>query len=60
MRDELYVGGFGSCHAGLVNFLFGDGAVRSISTEIDLPLLQQLGHRADGKLLDTGPTRAGW
>jgi prepilin-type N-terminal cleavage/methylation domain-containing protein len=58
--DELYVGGFGSCHAGLVHFLFGDGAVRSISTDIDPPVLQQLGHRADGKLLEVGPTRTGW
>jgi prepilin-type N-terminal cleavage/methylation domain-containing protein len=58
--DELKVGGFGSCHSGLVNFLFGDSAVRSISTDIDPLVLQQLGHRADGKLLDHGPTRTGW
>lgn len=59
-KDELHVGGFGSCHSGLVNFLFGDSAVRSISTDIDPLVLQQLGHRADGKLLEHGPTRSGW
>jgi len=56
----LYVGGFGSSHAGITNFLFGDGAVRSISNAIKLPVLQQLGHRADGELLTSGPTRNEW
>lgn len=49
--SQLYVGGFGSEHPGVANFLFGDGAVRSISQTIDFSLYQQLGHRADGKLL---------
>ncbi len=53
----LRVGGFGSDHPGVVNFLFGDGAVRSISKEIRFDVYQQLGHRADGKLLKSGPTR---
>jgi len=54
---KLFVGGFGSSHAGLVNFLFGDGAVHSINVSINAGVLQQLGHRADGKLLKEGPTR---
>ncbi len=31
--------------------LFGDGAVHSLAQTIDFDLYQQLGHRADGKLL---------
>jgi prepilin-type N-terminal cleavage/methylation domain-containing protein len=47
------VGGFGSNHfGGLVIFGFGDGSVQHLIDEIDLAVLQQLGHRADGKLLD--------
>ena len=53
----LRVGGFGSEHPGVVNFLFGDGAVHSIWKEISFDVYQQLGHRADGKLLKSGPTR---
>ena len=48
---KLAVGGFGSMHPGGANFLFGDGHVRFISESIGLPLYQQLGSRADGKLL---------
>jgi prepilin-type N-terminal cleavage/methylation domain-containing protein/prepilin-type processing-associated H-X9-DG protein len=54
---DLYVGGFDSAHAGGANFLFGDGAVRFVSSSIDLGILQQLANRADGKLLTGGPTR---
>jgi prepilin-type processing-associated H-X9-DG protein len=49
---QLEVGGFSSFHSGAVNFLFGDGTVRSVSTGIDVTVYQQLGHRADGKLLE--------
>lgn len=49
--DPLAVGGFGSHHPGGGNFSFGDGSVRFISQTIDVPTYQQLGHRADGKLL---------
>lgn len=48
----LYVGGFESFHPGGAQFAFGDGGVRYISQRIDIPTYQQLGHRADGKLLD--------
>jgi prepilin-type N-terminal cleavage/methylation domain-containing protein len=56
-ESDLYVGGFGSYHPYGVNFLFGDGAVRFTDNDIDLKLLEQLGNRADGKLLEGGPTR---
>jgi prepilin-type N-terminal cleavage/methylation domain-containing protein/prepilin-type processing-associated H-X9-DG protein len=55
--SDLYVGGFDSAHAGGANFLFGDGAVRFVSSSIELGILQQLANRADGKLLTGGPTR---
>jgi prepilin-type N-terminal cleavage/methylation domain-containing protein/prepilin-type processing-associated H-X9-DG protein len=54
---ELKVGGFGSCHTGGANLLFGDGAVRFVNEHIDTPIYQQYGHRADGKLVREGPTR---
>jgi prepilin-type N-terminal cleavage/methylation domain-containing protein/prepilin-type processing-associated H-X9-DG protein len=54
---ELKVGGFGSNHPGGANFLFGDGAVRMISDGIEPAVFVQLGHRADGELLKSGPTR---
>ena len=53
----LYVGGFGSAHPAVTNMLFGDGKVLSVNNEIALSVLQQLGHRSDGKLLTEGPTR---
>lgn len=56
--SDLYVGGFGSYHPYGVNLLFGDGAVHYTNTDIDLKLLEQLGNRHDGKLLEGGPTRA--
>jgi prepilin-type N-terminal cleavage/methylation domain-containing protein len=58
--SDLTVGGFGSAHVVGCNFLFGDGAVRFVRRGITTALLQQLGNRADGKLLEDGPTRAGW
>jgi prepilin-type processing-associated H-X9-DG protein len=46
----LFVGGFSSNHPSGVNFLFGDGSIRFIPDTISLQILQQLAHRADGKL----------
>jgi len=54
---DLRVGGFGSHHPTVTNFLFGDGTVRSVDDHIELSVLQQLADRADGKLLEKGPTR---
>jgi prepilin-type N-terminal cleavage/methylation domain-containing protein/prepilin-type processing-associated H-X9-DG protein len=59
VAPDLIVGGFGSAHSSVCNFLFGDGAVRSVSKSISPAVLKQLGNRADGKLLTEGPTRAG-
>ncbi|MCO6459567.1 MAG: DUF1559 domain-containing protein [Pirellulaceae bacterium] len=48
----LVVGGFSSSHPGVVNFAFGDGRIAGLSQYVDPLVLQQLGNRADGKLLD--------
>ena len=48
----LIVGGFSSWHPGVCNFAFGDGRVTGLSEGIDPQTFQQLGNRADGKLLD--------
>jgi prepilin-type N-terminal cleavage/methylation domain-containing protein/prepilin-type processing-associated H-X9-DG protein len=50
-QGALAVGGFGSFHPNGANFAFGDGAVRYLSITINMTVYQQLGHRADGKLL---------
>jgi prepilin-type N-terminal cleavage/methylation domain-containing protein len=47
----VIVGGFDSEHPGGVNFAIGDGSVRFVSESIPAETLQQLAHRADGKLL---------
>jgi prepilin-type N-terminal cleavage/methylation domain-containing protein/prepilin-type processing-associated H-X9-DG protein len=52
IKQLLIVGGFGSYHPGGAHFAMGDGSVRYLSDSISLPVLQQLGDRADGKLLD--------
>ena len=56
-KSDLLVGGFASCHPAGANFAFGDAAVRFVSSQIEKKVYQQLGHRADGKLLKSGPTR---
>ncbi|WP_278465328.1 DUF1559 domain-containing protein [Gimesia maris] len=48
----LNVGGFGSYHVGGAHIGLGDGSVRFISENIDPGLLEQLGNRGDGKLMD--------
>lgn len=50
----LPIGGFGSPHTGGSQFAFGDGRVALLSESISLQVLQQLGHRSDGKLLSSG------
>lgn len=48
---EAVVGGFGSYHPGGANFAFGDGHVTFLSETVAQETYEQLGHRADGKLL---------
>ncbi len=55
--SDLWVGGFASEHPAVCNFLLGDGTADSISVYTDLKVLQQLANRADGKVLERGPTR---
>jgi prepilin-type processing-associated H-X9-DG protein len=50
---QLIVGGFGSFHPGGANFAMGDGSVRYLTSAINPTVYQQLGHRADGKLLSS-------
>lgn len=49
--DLNKVGGFGSYHPGGAIFAFGDGHLRFVADTIDETAYQQMGHRADGKLL---------
>jgi prepilin-type N-terminal cleavage/methylation domain-containing protein len=56
-KSNLWVGGFASEHPAVCNFLFGDGATDSISVYTDPKVLHQLANRADGTLLERGPTR---
>lgn len=44
-------GGFSSAHTGGAQFGFGDGSVRFLSQNVNFQIYQQLGHRADGKLI---------
>jgi prepilin-type processing-associated H-X9-DG protein len=43
---------FGSAHSGVVNFVFCDGATKSITVGIDPLTHRYLGERNDGKILD--------
>ncbi len=51
-KASLVVGGFESQHPGGANFLFADGSTRFMSASMSQQVLEQLGHRADGQLLD--------
>jgi type II secretory pathway pseudopilin PulG len=55
-KNDLWVGGFSSEHPQTCNFLLGDGRTESLSDSIDMNVFQQLGNRADGKLLKHDPT----
>ncbi len=55
--SDLFVGGFGAYHPAGASFLFGDVSVRFVNAAIDQDVYEQLGNRADGKLLTSGPTR---
>ena len=53
--SDLKVGGFGAAHPSVCNFLFGDGAVRSLGDDTSLKVLQQLGNRADAPCSPKAP-----
>lgn len=46
------VGGFSSAHGGGAHVAFADGRIQFMSSGVSATVLQQLGHRDDGKLLD--------
>ncbi|HVA45199.1 MAG TPA: DUF1559 domain-containing protein [Pirellulales bacterium] len=51
-QAALVVGGFESNHPGGAEAAFVDGSVHFLQEAGNTPVLSQLGHRADGKLLD--------
>jgi hypothetical protein len=50
-RGPLFVGGFSSHHPGGAHFALGDGSVRFLSQNIWPTVYQNLGNRADGKIV---------
>ncbi len=48
--NPQFVGGFGSFHPAGAQFAFGDGSIHFLTMGIAPTVLQQLAHRADGKL----------
>lgn len=51
LGSPLFVGGFSSTHPGGAQFAFGDGSIRFLGQTMSAAVLQQLGHRADGKVM---------
>ncbi|MGI8981652.1 MAG: DUF1559 domain-containing protein [Pirellulaceae bacterium] len=50
LGSPSFVGGFGSEHPQGAIFAFGDGSIHFLNQSLSPAILQQLGHRADGKL----------
>ena len=46
LPGQYLVGGFGSYHTGVTNFIFGDGSVRNVSVHIDSKVYRNLGNRS--------------
>ena len=46
LPGQYLVGGFGSYHTSVTNFIFGDGSVRNVSFSIDSEVYSNLGRRA--------------
>ncbi|MHB1561782.1 MAG: DUF1559 family PulG-like putative transporter [Isosphaeraceae bacterium] len=51
--SPAYVGGYASNHPGGVNCAFGDGSIRFIKASIRPNVLEWLGARADGEIIDS-------
>lgn len=47
-----FVGGFASFHPGGANFAMGDGSTRFLVNTMTMSVYRQLGHRADGELVE--------
>ena len=47
-----FVGGFSSSHPGGANFAMGDGSIRYIVETLSMSVYRNLGHRADGELVE--------
>jgi len=53
LPEENYFGrSFGSAHAGGMNAMFADGSVRFIDYEVSPEVLNQMGHRDDGEVIN--------
>jgi prepilin-type N-terminal cleavage/methylation domain-containing protein/prepilin-type processing-associated H-X9-DG protein len=50
LKEQPCMRGWGSAHTGSVNFVFGDGSVRSLSTETDTKIFFALGTIAGGEV----------
>jgi hypothetical protein len=44
--------GFGSAHPAIFTAVFGDGSTRTMNRGADLPILNALGRRNDGTIVD--------
>jgi prepilin-type N-terminal cleavage/methylation domain-containing protein/prepilin-type processing-associated H-X9-DG protein len=51
-QKPLYVGGFDSSHVSGCNFAFCDGSVQFIADSISKSVLQRLGNRSDGNIVN--------
>jgi len=52
LPGQYKVGGYGSYHTGGANFVFGDGSLRFISNSVELTVLQNMGNRDSGQVID--------
>jgi len=52
LPGQYKVGGYGSYHTGGANFVFGDGSLRFISNSVELIVLQNMGNRDSGQVID--------
>jgi len=52
LPGQYKVGGYGSNHTGGANFVFGDGSLRFISNSVELTVLQNMGNRNSGQVMD--------
>jgi prepilin-type N-terminal cleavage/methylation domain-containing protein/prepilin-type processing-associated H-X9-DG protein len=51
IAESLFVGGFGSHHAGGLNASFADGSARFVSEDVDPAVWRHVGNRSDGEIV---------